>query len=100
MAFEIFDEFTSGIPDYAVSAFNAIDPWFWPLVFIGIIGFVYAAMSSVTLAVIAILITFGMFATTTTIFVDVPEISLFLYIIAVIGITVLIAALFISWRRK
>lgn len=100
MPLPIWDDFNSGMLQYAIDAFNAIDIWFWPFVFIGIIGYLYAAMESVTVAVVGILITFGLFATTTSIFADVPELSQFLYIIAIIGITLLITALFIKRMRS
>lgn len=98
MAFPIFDNITSGIPDYAIAAFNSVEPYFWPIIFIGIIGFLYAAMSSITIAIIGILVTLAMFSTTSALFADVPLITQFLYIITVIGLALLITALFINRR--
>ena len=95
MIMDIWTNFTRSIPEYATDAFSAIDPWFWPLVFVGVFGFLYTAMNSITVAIVGILITFGLFATTTNIFVGIPEVTQFLYIITVIGITMLIGMLFI-----
>jgi len=92
---DVWGNFTRSIPDFVVAAFDAVDPWFWPLVFIGVFGYLYTAMNSVTVAIVGILITFGLFATTTNIFVGIPEITQFIYIVTVIGITMLINMLFL-----
>ena len=52
-------------------------------------------MNSVVVAIVGILITFGLFATSTSIFVGVPELTQFIYIITVMGIALLITMLFI-----
>jgi len=98
MAFEIWENFTQGILDYGMETFSGMEPWTYPFIFVGIIGFVYATMKSVIVAIIGIIITFGLYATTTNIFVDMPDISLFLYIVAVVGIAMLIVALVIKRR--
>jgi len=92
---DIWGNFSRSIPDYMTDAFSAIDPWFWPLVFVGIFGFLYTAMNSVTVAIVGILVTFGIFATSTNVFVGIPEITQFLYIISIIGISLLITTLFL-----
>jgi len=95
---DIWSNFTE-IPTYVIDAFSAVDIWFWPLIFIGIVGFLYSAMDSITVAVVGILITFGLFGTTTSIFEGVPEFSQFLYIVAIIGICLLIYTL-VTKRRE
>ena len=95
----IWTNFTRSIPQYAVDAYAAVDPWFYPILFIGIIGFIYTSMNSITVAIIAILITFGIFATTTSIFTEVSELTQFLYIITVVGLTMLIVTLILNKRR-
>jgi hypothetical protein len=97
---DIWTNFTNSIPEYATDAFSAVDPWFYPILFAGIIGFIYSSMNSVTTAIIGILITFGIFATTTSIFVDTPEVTQLLYIITVVGLTMLITTLVLNKRRR
>ena len=96
---DIWANFTQNPPQYIVEAFSAIDPWFYPLVFLGIIGFVYGATNSIISAVIMILIMFGLFAGTTSIFSGIPEITQFLYLIAILGITLLVVTFFLKRRN-
>lgn len=100
MPFPIWENFSTDIVGYATSAYSSVEPYFWPLIFIGIIGYIYAGMQSVIVAVVGILITFGLFATTTSIFEAVPQITQFFYIVTVIGICMLIAAIIIHKRRS
>ncbi|MBE3095352.1 MAG: hypothetical protein IMZ52_10010 [Actinobacteria bacterium] len=92
---EMWENFSKGIIPYAMSAFSGLEPWVYPLIFVGIIGYVYATVNSVIVAVVAIIITFGLYATTTDIFVNVPDLNLFFYIVVLIGLTLLITTLFI-----
>ena len=96
MVFDMWTNFSDGIVDYAMDAYSNVEPWVFPLIFIGIIGYVYAATHSVVTAVAAILITFGLYATASTmnVFGDVPDISLFMYLIALVGIASLVFTLF------
>jgi len=87
----------SDMPTYMIDAFGAVDPWFWPLIFIGVIGFLYTASDSVTVAVVGILVTFGLFGAT-SVFEGVSEFSMFLYIVALVGISLLIVTAFTKWR--
>jgi len=99
MSFDIWSNFQN-IFTYATDSFSKLDIWFYPLIFLAIIGWVYASVQSVTVMIVAILITFGLYATTTSIFVDVPDVSLFLYIITLLGLSMLIATLFIKrWHQ-
>ena len=97
---DIWGNFSRSIPDYITSAFSAIDPWFYPLLFIGIFGFLYTAMNSITVAIVGIIITFGLFATSTSVFSGIPEITQFIYIITIIGLTLLFTTLFLSRRFR
>jgi len=97
---DLWTNFTRSIPQYAEEAYSAVDPWFYPILFLGIIGFIYSSMNSITTAIIAILITFGIFATTTSIFTEVSEMTQFLYIITVVGLTMLIVTLILNKRRR
>jgi len=99
MAFEIWENFTAdGIFNYAISAYANVDPWMWPLVFVGIIGFIYGATQSLIVTVAGIIITMASFVGT-SIFTDVPEVPMLFYIITIVGIGVLLTALFIQVRR-
>lgn len=95
----IWDSFYQGMIDYAMSSYDPLGIWKYPAVFIGIIGFVYAATQSLVVAVVGIIFTFVIYGATTTIFVDVPDVTLFLYIITVMGIALLLTALFIKRRE-
>ena len=97
LLFDIWSNF-SNISEYTKDAFGAVDPWFYPLIFVGIIGFLYTSMNSLTVAVVGILITFGLFGATTSVFEGVSEISMFLYIIAIVGMALLVVTFFIKRR--
>ena len=94
----LWDNFTNGILDYAMGAYSSMSPWHYVLLVVGFIGFVYAVMQSVTVTVVAIIFTFGIYAITTDIFADVPDLTLFFYIVTVVGITLLIGTLFYKRR--
>ena len=95
---DVWANFSSGIAQYATDAFSVLDPWFYPIIFIGVIGYIYTCMHSVTVAVVAIIITLGLFGATTSIFAGVPEVTQLLYIISIIGITMLIVTLILKRR--
>lgn len=95
----LWTNFSSGILDYAMSAYSSLEPWVYPFIFVGILGFIYATMQSVTVVVVGILFTLGIYAVTTNVFADVPDVTLFLYIVSIIGIALLITALFIKRRN-
>ena len=99
MAPDIWTNFTAGIPEYATESFAALDPWFYPLLFLGFIGYIYGCMNSVTSAIIAILMTLGIFAVTTSIFEQTTQMTQLLYIITVLGLTMLIVRLISKNRR-
>jgi len=92
--FEFWTNFSNGLIEYAMDAYSNVEPWTYPLIFIGIIGFVYTATHSIITAVAAILIVFGIYATTVNVFENVPDVSLFMYIVTLVGISALIFTLF------
>ena len=98
MPYNIWDDFIDSIPNFSMDAFESVDPFTWPLIVVGIIGFIYATSHSVTVAVVGILITLASFVGTTTIFTDIPALTQFLYIIAVIGIALLLTTVIIKRR--
>ena len=102
MAFEIWDEFNEGVLQFAWSAFAETEPWAKILFFIGIIGFIYTSLSSITLAIVGILLTFALFGGVegSNIFETVPEVSKFFYIVCVIGLTCLIVTVLLKRRNN
>lgn len=96
---DIWSNFTRSVPEYAVEAYSTLDPWFYPILLLGIIGYIYTSMHSATAAIVAILITFGLFATSTSIFVDTSEMSILLYLISIVGLAFLVTTL-LTQRRS
>ena len=97
--FPMWENFTNGFLDYAMSAYSSLDPWVYPFIFVGVIGFIYASMNSAIVAIVGIIFTLGIFAVTTNVFAAVPDLTLFLYIVSIIGIAILITTLFIKRRN-
>ena len=98
----LWSNFTNGTIQYAFEAFQAVDPWFYPLFFLGIIGYIYTCMHSVMAAVAAILLTFGVFTFgygATDVFEAVPEFTMFLYLMTCFGIVFFIATLVQNKKR-
>jgi len=101
MAFELWENFTTnGIINYAMSAYSNIEPWLWPFILIGIGGFIYAAMQSLVVAGVGLIILFGALAGTTDIFSAMPEPTQLAYVIVIIGFTTLLAGFFVKIARK
>ena len=96
---DVWSNMTKNFPKYATDAYSAIDPWFYPILFLGIIGYIYAYMRSTTVAVVAILITFGVFAATTTVFNQADTLVTFMYIVVIIGIVSLIVTFVMHNKR-
>jgi len=97
--FPMWENFSIGIINFAMNTFAPVQPWLYPFVIIGVIGYVYSSMESVSVTLVAILITFGTFAGTTNIFAGVPAIVTLFYIIAILGITLLLTTVIIKKRR-
>jgi hypothetical protein len=90
----------SGIIGYLLETFTPMNPYFWVLFFVGVIGYVYLALQSITATIIVILITFGIFGGTSIsgYFAAVPVINQLLYIITLFGLMLLIGT-FVMKRR-
>lgn len=71
--------------------------WFWPIVFFGVIGYVYTVNKSATAAAVAICILFGVFGVT-GIFTDAPEYVMLNATIVIIAIAGTFTAIFM--RKK
>ena len=95
---DVWGNFTNGTAEYAIESFAALEPWVYPLLFVGIIGYIYTSMHSVTSAVVAIIITLGLFGVTTSLFTYTPEITQLFYIISIMGITSLIVTMLMKHR--
>jgi hypothetical protein len=95
-----YTDFFSNIFGYALETFAPMQPYFWPLFFGGIIGYIYCAMNSLIAAVVGILLVFGVFAGTAVsgFFAEVPVFSQFLYIITIVGFTLLVGTLIMKRR--
>jgi len=98
---DIWGNFTNGSVEYAVQAFQAVDPWFYPIIMVAIIGYIYTAMNSVTAAVIGIIITLGIFGATTSIFEaeGIAQMTQFLYVVTIIGISMLLLSL-VTYKNR
>ena len=96
MAFEFWDEFVSDIMGYWIDGFSNTDPYLFPFLFIGIIGFIYASLNSITVAIVGILLTIGLFGS--SFFAGIPDLTNLLYIVTILGISLLIVTLFIKRR--
>ena len=92
-----WDIFSDGIFDYAMGAYSSLDPWVYPIFFTGIIGFMFLVTGSATIAASVIIVTLGMYAF--PVFVEVPELTLFYYIIVLLVFTLLLTVLFIKRRN-
>jgi len=79
------------IINWAMSAYDGFGVYKYPILIIGILGYVYMATKSITLFVVAVIVTFAIFAPT-ALFSNMWEISWLFSIIAVIGIASLVMA--------
>lgn len=93
---EIWQNFSGGMWNYAMEAYAQLEPWTYPLFFVGIIGYVYTATHSITALVVSIIATFALWATTTPIFTDVSPLVLFFNIITLVGVSALLFTLIIK----
>lgn len=97
--FPFWENFTASIIDYGMSTYSNIEPWVYPFIFLGIIGFIYAGVKSLTAAIVGIIIIFATFVGT-GIFEETYETNLFFYIIAIVGIAMLILAALLLGRDR
>lgn len=94
----IWQSFIQGFVDYGMSAYDPLGVWKYPLIFVGIFGFIYTFMNSAIVAIVGIIITLAIYGSTTDIFTHVPDLNLFLYIVTIMGLALLITTLFIKKR--
>lgn len=93
--FEIIPADFFNIISWAMSAYDGFGIYKYPLLILGILGYVYMATKSITLFIVAVIVTFAMFGST-NVFADVWEISWLLSIISVIGIVSLVMAVLLK----
>ena len=79
------------IINWAMSAYDGLGEYKYPLIIVGILGYAYMATKSITLFIVAVLVTFAIFAPV-SLFADVPEISMLFSVITVVGIVSLVMA--------
>ena len=72
--------------------------WFWPIVFFGVIGYVYAVNKSATAAAVAICLVFGVFGVT-GIFADTPEFVMINYMILIFAVSGAFTAIYMRRGR-
>ena len=72
--------------------------WVWPLIFLGIVGYVYAVQKSATAAAVALCLIFGIFGAT-DVLSNAGEFTQFSQIMAVFSIAGAFTALFIKHRK-
>jgi hypothetical protein len=82
------------IINWAMSAYDGFGVYKYPLLILGILGYVYMSTKSVTLFIVAVIVTFAMFGT--GVLAKVPEISMLLSVITVVGIVSLLMAVLLK----
>ena len=86
----------TGILDYSLSAYTGIlGSFFYPVIFCGIIGYVYMKQQSVIAASVATLILFGAFDIVT----QVPMFVMIMHILVTIAVGALFLLFFARWRK-
>lgn len=88
-------------PDFILSGYqNVFANWTYPLIFLGLIGYIYCINRSAISAAAAICIIFGVFGVTGIFaYEDVAEFSMLSWVIVVAAFAGLFTALFTSKRR-
>lgn len=82
------------IINWAMSAYDGLGEYKYPLIIIGILGYVYMATKSITLFVVAVIVTFAFFGT--GVLANVPEVSMLFSVITVVGIVSLLMAVLLK----
>jgi hypothetical protein len=77
---------------------NILGVWFYPLVFAGIIGYVYALSHSATAAAVTICLAFGIFGVA-GIFADVPQFANIMYAVILASFSGAMIAIFAGRKR-
>jgi len=79
---------------------NIFQNWTYPLIFLGVIGYVYCVSRSATAAAASICLVFGIFGITGIFrYPDIAEFSMLSWIIVIISFAGLFTTLFISKQR-
>lgn len=99
VSFDIWDGFTQFMT-YSINAYSSMQPYVYPIIIFGILGWIFAYMRSVVVFIVAGLITLAMFVGTTAIFTQVSAITLFLYIITIVGIPLLIVSVILAIQKR
>ena len=95
---DLWNNSTNNFMKYATEAYTntAIGQWFYPILFVGIIGYIYAYMKSAVVAMVAILIIMGIYS---SVFVFSAEIPLFMDVLVILIFVVMITLLIINPRK-
>ena len=96
LVMDFWGNFSGGFLDFGMSAYANMEPWTYPLIFVAIIGYVFMATHSIAVTIVSIFITLGIYTSTTDVFAEVPDLSLFLYIVTIVGFSLLIMFLILK----
>jgi len=74
--------------------------WTYPLIFLGVIGYVYCVSRSAMVAAASICLIFGIYGATSIFrYPDIPEFSMLGWVIVIVSFAGLFTTLFVSKRR-
>ena len=99
MPYDIWNGLTDNIIEYALSAYDGMGDMVYPILFVALIGYVFAATQSIVTTVVAIIITFASFGTVVWIWEGIPQVSVFFYIVTVVGLACLVVGLILKLSR-
>lgn len=92
---------TTNWVDWLMSGYdNIFGNWTYPLIFLGVIGYVYCVSRSAMVAAAAICLTFGIFGATAVFrYPDIAEFSVMGWIIVIVSFAGMFTTLFVARSR-
>jgi hypothetical protein len=96
-----FSNITNSWSEYALTGYtNIFGVWVYPLLFLGIVGYVYCISRSAITAAVAICLVFGVFGITGVFsYPAIAEYSMLSWVIVILSFAGLFTALFVRSRR-
>jgi len=91
-----WDTMSQGVFTFAREAYSSMQPWDYPIFFLGIIAFIFLITNSATAAIVVMLITVALYGS--NVFLEVPDLMMILYIFVLITLTSLFA--FLIYKRR
>jgi len=93
-----FTNFSGDFINWSLTPFQTyVGFMMWPIIFTGVIGFVYVITENIGSTVAAIFIIFALFGTTNA-FIQAPEFSSIFFLISALGLSGLVLTIFIKRR--